>query len=75
MSTMKNKYGTCVCNCGAKVKRGAMIQYDAFAPFGKRVTGCATCGKLGAATKQAEPNLAQAFDMAYEDQCSDMCGL
>lgn len=23
----------------------------------------------------AEPDLAQAFDMAYEDQCRDACGL
>ncbi len=25
--------------------------------------------------KAAEPDLAQAFDMAYEDQCRDACGL
>lgn len=25
--------------------------------------------------KSAEPDLAQAFDIAYEDQCRDACGL
>lgn len=71
MNMMKNKYGTCVCSCGAKVKRGETIGYDYRAPFGKRVVSCPSCnGK-----QQAEPDLAMMVDMAYEDQCRDACGL
>jgi len=31
--------------------------------------------KLRRRQQQAEPDLGQMFDMAYEDQCCDACGL
>ena len=72
MTTMSSKYaGRCL--CGQPFKRGAMIEYDRGA---RQVTGCSACGKLGREIgPKAEPDMAQAFDMVYEDQCRDACGL
>ena len=54
------------CNCGNRVKKGEEIEYNRAK---KMITSCPRCEK--------EPglDLAQRFDMAYEDQCSAACGL
>lgn len=64
---MQSKYRG-LCQCGASFPRGASIEYDRGA---RRVTACPACKKPAA---DAGPDLAQMFDMAYEDQCRDACG-
>ena len=55
------------CRCGAAVCRGDAIVYDRGA---RGVVQCPICRDA-----RAEGSLADAFDRAYEDQCSATCGL
>lgn len=51
------------CDCGAKVRRGDIIQYSRAV---RRVTGCSSCS-----THEKGPDR---FDMDYEDQCARATG-
>ena len=55
------------CQCGARFKKGAEIEYNRIE---RRVTECPACTH-----KHDGVDLGRMFDMAYEDQCRDICGL
>ena len=58
-----------VCKCGAKFPRYAEVGYNYQS---KRIVECPACKDK---SRPAEPDLGRMFDMAYEDQCRDACGL
>ncbi len=58
-----------LCLCGNHCKKGEQIDYSYST---RKVIGCKAC--LGTKDR-SEPDLGRIFDMAYEDQCRDMCGL
>lgn len=71
--TMVAKYaGKCTC-CGGSIERGEMIEYER----GKGARHAWVRGDLPAkcfGVLKREPDLGQMVDMAYEDQCAEICG-
>ena len=61
---MNARFSSVCPTCNRRISKGAQIDYN-------RQTRTATHAECA---KQSEPDLAQMFDMAYEDQCAAMCG-
>jgi hypothetical protein len=72
--------GTCSV-CGSAIERGDMVDYER-RPRGAYIAHASNHGDInprcaGAIARRQNPDhaLAQRFDMDYEDQCRDACGL
>ena len=63
---MSAKFSSICAACTKRIAKGDPIDYS-------RVTRKAV--HVQCAKNTEGPDLAQMFDMAYEDQCRDMCGL
>lgn len=55
--------------CKERIRRGDLIAGDRRLGYVH-----ANCYKPAASSRANEPDLAQRFDMDYEDQCRDACG-
>jgi hypothetical protein len=74
MAIMQSKYSG-RCSCGASFRKSATINYDRNL---RKVVACPKCkayDQTPVDTDNREPDLGRKFDMAYEDQCRDQCGL
>lgn len=63
---MQAKFRSTCPKCERTIVRGSQIDYN-------RATRTAVHAEC--TTKQSEPDLGRMFDMAYEDQCAEACGL
>jgi len=55
------------CKCGTEFRKGDEIDYSRTA---RKVIACPNCSKAKPDTWEPDR-----FDMQYEDNCRDMCGL
>ena len=69
MTTINAKYSG-KCKCGSTFRKGAKVEYNRAT---RMIESCPNCKADFSGEESID--LGRMFDMAYEDQCRDACGL